>query len=71
MRRRRRRWKPICASTILNSARCLTRGLAGAKDNLNVVFYESGKLVLQGKGTPEFIEFVLEPEILKEARLGV
>jgi len=43
---------------------------AGAKDNLNVVFYESGKLVLQGKGTQEFIEFVLEPEILKEARLG-
>ncbi|MDB6111676.1 MAG: Ribonuclease [Pedosphaera sp.] len=43
---------------------------AGAKDNLNVVFYESGKLVLQGKGTQEFIEFVLEPEILKEARVG-
>jgi ribonuclease HIII len=43
---------------------------AGAKDKLNVVFYESGKLVLQGKGTQEFIEFVLEPEILKEARLG-
>jgi len=35
-----------------------------------VVFYESGKLVIQGKGTREFIEFVLEPEILKEARLG-
>lgn len=35
-----------------------------------MVFYESGKLVLQGKGTQEFIEFVLEPEILKEARLG-
>jgi ribonuclease HIII len=43
---------------------------AGVKDKLNVVFYESGKLVLQGKGTQEFIEFVLEPEILKEARLG-
>lgn len=43
---------------------------AGAKDKLNVVFYESGKLVVQGKGTQEFIEFVLEPEILKEARLG-
>lgn len=43
---------------------------AGAKKDLNVVFYESGKLVLQGKGTQEFIEFVLEPEILKEARLG-
>src|SRR5262245_34476744 len=43
---------------------------AGAKKDINVVFYESGKLVLQGKGTQEFIEFVLEPEILKEAKLG-
>jgi ribonuclease HIII len=43
---------------------------AGEKDKLNVVFYESGKLVLQGKGTQEFIEFVLEPEILKEVKLG-
>ena len=40
------------------------------KDKTSVVFYESGKLVVQGKGTQEFIEFVLEPEILKEARLG-
>lgn len=43
---------------------------AAEKDKINVVFYESGKLVLQGKGTQEFIEFVLEPEILKEAKLG-
>ena len=43
---------------------------AAEKEKLNAVFYESGKLVLQGKGTQEFIEFVLEPEILKEARLG-
>ena len=43
---------------------------AGEKEKLNVVFYESGKLVVQGKGTQEFIEFVLEPEILKQARLG-
>ncbi len=43
---------------------------AGAKKDINVVFYESGKLVLQGKGTQEFVEFVLEPEILQEARLG-
>ena len=43
---------------------------AGEKDKLNVVFYESGKLVVQGKGTQEFIEFVIEPEILKQARLG-
>jgi ribonuclease HIII len=38
--------------------------------DVNVVFYESGKLVVQGKGTQEFIEFTLEPEILKQARLG-
>ena len=43
---------------------------AATKDKLNVVFYESGKLVVQGKGTQEFVEFVLEPEILQEARLG-
>ena len=43
---------------------------AGAKKDLNAVFYESGKFVLQGKGTQEFIEFVLEPEILKEVKLG-
>ena len=39
-------------------------------DKTNVVFYESGKLVVQGRGTQEFIEFVLEPEVLKQARLG-
>jgi ribonuclease HIII len=43
---------------------------AAERDKTNVVFYESGKLVVQGKGTQEFVEFVLEPEILKEARLG-
>lgn len=43
---------------------------AAERDKTNLVFYESGKLVVQGKGTQEFIEFVLEPEILKEARLG-
>jgi ribonuclease HIII len=43
---------------------------AAEKDKVRLVFYQSGKLVVQGKGTREFIEFVLEPEILKEARLG-
>jgi ribonuclease HIII len=43
---------------------------AGESDKVNMVFYESGKLVVQGKGTQEFVEFVLEPEILKQARLG-
>jgi len=39
-------------------------------EKTNAVFYESGKLVVQGKGTREFIEFLLVPEILKQARLG-
>ena len=43
---------------------------AGEKEKTNVVFYESGKLVVQGKGTQEFVEFVLEPEVLQQARLG-
>jgi ribonuclease HIII len=43
---------------------------AAEKEKTNVVFYESGKLVVQGKGSQEFVEFVLEPEILQEARLG-
>lgn len=43
---------------------------AGEKDKTNVVFYDSGKLVVQGKGTQEFVEFVLEPEVLKQAKLG-
>jgi ribonuclease HIII len=43
---------------------------AAGKEKVNIVFYESGKLVVQGKGTQEFVEFVLEPGILKQARLG-
>ena len=43
---------------------------AASDPKVSVVFYESGKLVVQGKGTQEFVEFVLEPQILGEARLG-
>jgi len=43
---------------------------AARQTNVNVVAYASGKLVVQGKGAQEFVEFVLEPQILKEARLG-
>lgn len=37
---------------------------------VNVTFYQSGKLVVQGKGTRDFIEFVLEPEVLGQVKLG-
>ena len=43
---------------------------AAEKDRVNVVLYESGKLVVQGKGTQDFVEFLLEPEVLRQARLG-
>ncbi|CCB91187.1 Ribonuclease HIII [Waddlia chondrophila 2032/99] len=34
------------------------------KKGLNCTLYESGKLMVQGKETPQFMEFYLEPEIL-------
>ena len=41
------------------------------KDKLNVAVYVKGpKAVLQGRGIEDFITFVLEPEVLGEARLG-
>jgi ribonuclease HIII len=41
------------------------------KEKLAVAVYEKGpKIVVQGKGTAEFVEFTLEPEVLGEARFG-
>jgi len=41
------------------------------KNKLTIAVYEKGpKVVIQGKGTQEFIEFTLEPEVIGEARLG-
>lgn len=41
-----------------------------AKGKVQIVAYQSGKLVVQGKEAKDFIEFTLEPEILGEAKLG-
>lgn len=43
---------------------------SGAKKEFNVTYYESGKVVVQGKGTQDFVEFVLEPEVLQKAEVG-
>lgn len=44
---------------------------AARKGKLNVAVYEKGpKVLVQGKETEDFIRFVLEPEVLGEARLG-
>jgi ribonuclease HIII len=41
------------------------------KPRLTVAVYEKGpKVVVQGRGLAEFVQFVLEPEILGEARFG-
>jgi ribonuclease HIII len=39
-------------------------------DGVSVVMYGSGKLVVQGKKTEDFVQFVLEPEVTHVARLG-
>ena len=38
--------------------------------SLSISLYKSGKLLIQGKGTEEFVLFTLEPDILKKAELG-
>ena len=45
--------------------------LFARKDKLSVAVYEKGpKVLLQGKGIEEFVQFELEPKIFGEARLG-
>jgi ribonuclease HIII len=40
------------------------------KDKLTVNAYQSGKLLVQGRGAKDFVEFCLEPEVLGEAKVG-
>jgi ribonuclease HIII len=43
----------------------------GQKDKLSVAVYEKGpKVLVQGKGVEDFVQFELEPKILGEAKLG-
>ncbi len=43
----------------------------GQKNKLSIAVYEKGpKVLVQGKGVEEFVQFELEPKILGEARLG-
>jgi ribonuclease HIII len=45
-------------------------GASSESEKVNVAAYTSGKLVIQGKGTTDFIQFYLEPVLLGEAKLG-
>ena len=44
--------------------------LAVEGDQCNVVLYKSGKCVVQGRDAQDWVTFVLEPQILQQARLG-
>ena len=51
--------------------RTVEHALAAATgDNCQIVLYKSGKCLVQGQGAADWIQFVLEPEVLGEARLG-
>lgn len=39
-----------------------------SSEKISVAAYQSGKLVVQGANAQDFVEFILEPEILKEKR---
>jgi len=43
---------------------------AAKKEGLSVTAYTSGKVTIQGKEAAHFIEFVLEPQVLKELRFS-
>lgn len=40
------------------------------REKTTIVAYRSGKVVFQGKGTADAVQFILEPKILGEARFG-
>src|SRR5260370_7078378 len=43
----------------------------GQKNKLSIAVYEKGpKVLVQGRGVEEFVQFELEPKILGEAKLG-
>lgn len=44
--------------------------IAASIPNCRINLYKSGKLLVQGKAAEEWVTFVLEPEILKEAMVG-
>lgn len=44
---------------------------AASKEKLSIAVYNKGpKIVVQGKGTEDFVRFILEPEVLGAAELG-
>ena len=44
--------------------------ISAKTDNCNINLYTSGKLLVQGKGATEFVEFILEPLVLQSVGIG-
>ena len=44
--------------------------IAVKSEDCNINLYESGKCLVQGKGAPDFVLFILEPNVLRTAGLG-
>ena len=44
--------------------------MAASTDSCRINLYKSGKLLVQGKGAKDWVEFILEPNILKRVVIG-
>lgn len=62
--------KSYCAQQLWEKYEVDYARFAFKGNNVNIVGYESGKVVIQGKKTEEFITFVLEPQITQEIKFG-
>jgi len=61
--------------SVLEQKGCTFRSLPHAEfstrlETANLTLYQNGKLLVQGKGTEDFVRFVLETEIIRKAELG-
>jgi ribonuclease HIII len=41
-----------------------------SRNNVNITCYTNGRLLVQGKGTADFVRYYLEPQLLREIRFG-
>ena len=72
---------PLTPAQLAEAARLLREGnyrlrkvehtvAAAEGEDCQIALYKSGKCLVQGRGAADWITFVLEPEVLHEARLG-
>ncbi|MDR1457910.1 MAG: ribonuclease HIII [Puniceicoccales bacterium] len=62
--------KEYCLARLWDTYEVAYADFAFKGNGINIVHYNSGKTVVQGKKTEEFVTFVLEPEITLEFNFG-